>query len=75
MIKYYCDFNGCNNVVEDQRKIHISRQNPWDVYFKFHICNNHQSQLEDYVTDKLRKNTNYSNTVEKIYNLDSNKPF
>ena len=75
MTKYFCDYKNCNNVVEKQRKITISRLNPYEIYFRFHICNNHQSQLEDYVTDKLRKNTNYSNTVEKIYNLDSNKPF
>jgi len=38
MTKYFCDFKNCNNVVERQRKITISRLNPYEVYFRFHAC-------------------------------------
>ena len=72
MITYTCDFKGCNSPIRDQRKIYINRLNPQNIYFRFHICDNHQFQLENYVTDNLKDN---ANTAEKIYNLDSDKPF
>ena len=55
MITYTCDFKGCNSPIRDQRKIYINRLNPQDIYFRFHICDNHQFQLENYIKDNLRK--------------------
>ena len=53
MMTYTCDFKDCNNPIKDQRKIYICRQNPQNVYFRFHICDNHLLQLENYLKDNL----------------------
>ena len=64
MITYTCDFKGCNSPVRDQRKIYINRLNPQNIYFRIHVCDNHQFQLENYIKDNLRKNE-----------TDNDKPF
>ena len=53
-MKFICDFKDCNNPVRDQRKIYICRQNPMDLYFRFHVCDKCLMNLKKYLTDNLR---------------------
>ena len=55
MNKYFCDFKDCNNEVRYHRKIYICRQNPQNIYFRVHVCDNHLFQLENYMKDNLRE--------------------
>jgi len=64
MMTYTCDFKDCDSTVRDHRKIYICRQNPQNIYFRIHVCDNHQFQLENYIKDNLRKNE-----------TDNDKPF
>ena len=72
MMTCTCDFRDCDNPVRDTRKIYICRQNPMDLYFRFHLCYKCLKNLKNYISDKLSDNTN---TAEKIYNTDNDKPF
>ena len=72
MMTYTCDFKGCNSPIRDQRKIYINRLNPQNIYFRFHLCYKCLKNLKNYISDKLSDNTN---TAEKIYNTDNDKPF
>ena len=80
MMTCTCDLKDCNNPVKDTRKIYICRQNPMDLYFRFHLCYKCLKNLKNYISDKLSDNTKQSfeqvsDTAEKIYNTDNDKPF
>lgn len=53
MTKYFCDFKGCENEVNDHRKITIVRQNPNRTYFRFHACESCNIHLWKSLTDDL----------------------
>ena len=56
MMTYTCDFKDCDSTVRDHRKIFICRSTTKkDIYFRFHVCDNHQFQLENYMKDNLKK--------------------
>ena len=52
-----CDFKGCNNTVQDERKVVIGRFNPWRKYFSFQTCDVCMTKLKGSLTLKLKRGT------------------
>ena len=52
-----CDFRGCSNPVENERKVMLSRFNPWRKYFAFQTCEWCMKKLKHYFILKLKKGT------------------
>jgi hypothetical protein len=50
-----CDFKGCNNTVQDERKVVLSRFNPWRNYLSFQACDICTTKLKGYLTLKLKR--------------------
>lgn len=73
MMTCTCDLKDCNNPVKDTRKIYICRQNPQDIYFRFHICYKCLKDLKNYIADNLSDNAIPAEGTLPAY--DPDKPF